>query len=160
MSWSKNSAFLVTEILWLCLVRPWKSTKCSETVWWCLAIVLLNFGFKFHVFFHFSPWNPHILFNFSMKFSMKSGIGWSWLIFRSKHQHFPRAFPRCFRNGAEVTQIGPGRVAVEVLIDGLHESRSEPRIFLEVMPVTWSIHRFMDGFYVLYIYVCPSGKLI
>ena len=39
------------------------------------------------------------------------------------------------RRGPEVAQIGPGRVAVEVLIDGLHESRSEPRVFLEVMPV-------------------------
>ncbi|CAL1155158.1 unnamed protein product, partial [Cladocopium goreaui] len=40
----------------------------------------------------------------------------------------------CSLTSEDVTQIGPGRVAVEVLIDGLHESRSEPRIFLEVMP--------------------------
>ena len=37
----------------------------------------------------------------------------------------------------KVKLIGPGTHAVEVLIDGLHESRSEPRVMLKVLPVPW-----------------------
>ena len=37
----------------------------------------------------------------------------------------------------EVEIIGPGTHAVEVLIDGLHESRSEPRVMLKILPVPW-----------------------
>ena len=78
----------------------------------------------------------------------------NWLIFGTHGiSIFPVLSLVVFSSGAEVTQIGPGRVAVEVLIDGPHESRSEPRIFLEVMPVTWSIHRFMDGFYIFIYYI-------
>ena len=45
--------------------------------------------------------------------------------------------PPCSTNLPKVQLIGPGTHAVEVLIDGLHESRSEPRVMLKVLPVPW-----------------------
>ncbi|CAK9037882.1 Uncharacterized protein SCF082_LOCUS22361 [Durusdinium trenchii] len=40
----------------------------------------------------------------------------------------------CTLSAADVEAIGPGDHAVEVLVDGLHESRSEPRVMLKVFP--------------------------
>ena len=40
----------------------------------------------------------------------------------------------CTLTEADVEIIGPGTHAVEVLIDGLHESRSEPRVMLKILP--------------------------
>ena len=42
----------------------------------------------------------------------------------------------CSLTAADVASIGPGSHAVEVLVDGTHETRSEPRVMLQVMPAT------------------------
>ena len=41
--------------------------------------------------------------------------------------------------------IGPGDHAVEVLVDGLHESRSEPRVMLKVFPEPGQSRRIALG---------------